>query len=489
MAEGRRVSCVVWLFLQREQEYVIRGAMTNGETSVRDTIRAVTGKLKAKCDYIEVRVEEMSESSIRFSGKELETLGTKAEYGGCVRCLVNGNWGFCSFNNVGRMEEFAEAAAAHARLLGPGKTVLAQVEPVEDEAALSLKKDPRSVFLDEKVALMRGYNDIIVSYSPRITSSIVVYFDRHHTVWFGNSEGTNIVQEKMDIAGMCAAICAEGNRTRTQRMIFASSDDYGCAEGLEDKVREVCQLTIDQLSAPKVKSGRYTVIADPGLTGVFIHEAFGHLSEADNVYENEKLQELMTLGAVYGSEKLNVYDTGLRKGSRGYLKYDDEGVPAEKTYLIRGGKLVGRLHSRETAGALGEEPTGSARALSYRFPPICRMRNTCVEQGDVRFSDMVKDIDLGVYAVGSTGGETQHELFTFGAERGYMIRNGEIAEMVRDVTVSGNVFSTLKNIDAVGNDQTPHEGPGGCGKGGQMPLPIGHEGPHIRMRDVIIGGE
>lgn len=463
--------------------------LREGKCNVRDWIRGTTVKFKTKCDYIEVRVEEMSETSIRFSGKELDTLGTKAEYGGCVRCLVDGNWGFCSFNDVERMEEFAEAAAAQARLLGHGKTVLAEVEPIKDEVTLSLKKDPRGIFLDEKVALMKGYNDVILGYSPKITSSIVLYFDRHHTVWFGNSEGINIVQEKMDIAGMCAAICAEGNKTRTQRVIFASSDDYGCAEGLEAKVREVCQLTINQLSAPKVKSGRYTVIADPGLTGVFIHEAFGHLSEADNVYENEKLQELMTLGAEYGSEKLNVYDTGLQKGSRGYLKYDDEGVPAEKTYLIKEGKLVGRLHSRETAGAMGEKPTGSARALSYRFPPICRMRNTCVEQGEVPLEEMVKDIDLGVYAVGSTGGETQHELFTFGAERGYMIRNGKIAEMVRDVTLSGNVFSTLKNIDAIGNDQTAFDGPGGCGKGGQMPLPVGHGGPHIRMRDVIIGGE
>ncbi|NQT84160.1 TldD/PmbA family protein, partial [bacterium] len=287
----------------------------------------------------------------------------------------------------------------------------------------------------------------------------------------------------------CAAICAEGNNTRSQRVVFGSNDDYSCAEGLEENVREACQNAILQLRAPKVKSGRYTVIADPALTGVFIHEAFGHLSEADDVYENKKLQELMTLGAVYGSEKLNVYDTGLRMGSRGYLKYDDEGVPTEKTYLIKEGKLVGRLHSRETAGAMREKPTGNARALSHRFPPICRMRNTCVEAGDVTFEEMIEDIDLGVYAINTTGGETWHELFTFGAERGYMIRKGKVAEMVRDVTLSGNVFTTLKNIDAVGNDQSLLNGPGGCGKAGQCPLPTSEEGPHIRMRDVIIGGE
>ena len=456
---------------------------------MRNRIRELIGKYNQQCDYMEVRIEESTETSIRFSGRELETISTRAELGGCVRCLVNGSWGFASFNTLDDIERFAEMALAQARLLGQQKTVLAEVQPIEDDVALTLKKDPRGLPLDAKVSLMKGYNDLINGYSREITSSTVVYFDRYHKIGFANSEGTNIVQEKMDIAGVCSAICAEGDKTRAQRVVFGSNDDYSCAEGLEEKVREACQNAILQLRAPKVKAGRYTVIADPALTGVFIHEAFGHLSEGDNVYENKKMQELMTLGAVYGSEKLNVYDTGLQMGSRGYLKYDDEGVPTEKTYLIKAGKLVGRLHSRETAGTMHEKPTGNARALSYRFPPICRMRNTCVQAGDVSFEEMIEDIDLGVYAINTTGGETWHELFTFGAERGYMIRKGKIAEMVRDVTLSGNVFTTLKNIDAIGSDQTLHNGPGGCGKAAQMPLPVGEEGPHIRIRDVIIGGE
>jgi TldD protein len=456
---------------------------------VRDLIREIIRRFRVRGDYVEVRIEETTETSIRFSGEELETISTKAELGGCVRCLVNGSWGFVSFNDLAEMERFADMAVAQAKVLGRGKTILAEVKTVEDEVALSLKKDPRGVSLDEKVSMMRAYNDLVNGYSPQITSSSVIYFDRYHRITFGNSDGANVVQEKVDIGGMCSAICAEGSSTRTQRLTFGSNDDYSCAEGLEREVREVCQNAILQLRAPKVKAGRYTVVADPALTGVFIHEAFGHLSEADNVYENKRLQELMTVGTVYGSEKLNVYDTGLQMGSRGYLKYDDEGVPTEKTYLIRGGKLVGRLHSRETAGVMHEKPTGNARAMNYHFAPICRMRNTCVEGGDVSLDDMIKDIDLGVYAVNTTGGQTSHELFTFGAERGYMIRKGKIAEMVRDVTLSGNVFTTLKNIDAIGNDQTLHNGPGGCGKAGQMPLPVSEEGPHVRIRDLIIGGQ
>ncbi|NQT82498.1 hypothetical protein HQ563_05720, partial [bacterium] len=195
---------------------------------MRNTISDLIGKFKEKCDYLEVRIEETTGTSIHFSGKELETISTRANLGGCVRCLLNGSWGFASFNDLDDMERFAEMALAQARLLGPQKTVLAEVEPVEDEVALSLKEDPRGVPLDAKVSLMKAYNDLIHGYSPEITSSTVVYFDRYHNIWFGNSQGTNIAQEKMDVAGVCAAICAEGNNTRSQRVVFGSNDDYSC---------------------------------------------------------------------------------------------------------------------------------------------------------------------------------------------------------------------------------------------------------------------
>ena len=213
------------------------------------------------------------------------------------------------------------------------------------------------------------------------------------------------------------------------------------------------------------------MVLDPDLAGVFIHEAFGHLSEADDVADNENLKKLMTLGTRFGPDILNVYDSGLESGHRGVAKYDDEGVAMQRTPLIQSGILVGRLHSRESAAKMGEQPTGSARALNYSFPPICRMRATYIEQGETPFEEMIKDIPLGVYAVGAYGGETNGEMFTFTAAEGYMIRDGKIAELVRDVTLTGNLMTTLMNIEMIGNDKQLLDNAGGCGKGAQVPLP------------------
>ena len=116
-----------------------------------------------------------------------------------------------------------------------------------------------------------------------------------------------------------------------------------------------------------MKGGEYTVVLEPVLAGVFVHEAFGHLSEADHVYENERMKEIMVMGKRFGGPHLNVVDGAAVEGLRGSYKYDDEGVRSTRSYLLKEGVLVGRLHSRETAATLAKLPRatpGPSRPLS-----------------------------------------------------------------------------------------------------------------------------
>ena len=137
---------------------------------------------------------------------------------------------------------------------------------------------------------------------------------------------------------------------------------------------------------------------------------------------------------------------------------------------------------------MNEKPTGNARAISYAHAPIVRMTNTYMESRNYTFEKMLSEVDNGIYAIGALGGQTNMEMFTFSAEEAYMIRNGKIQEQVRDVVLTGNVFETLMNIDSIGNDLKIHGGLGGCGKGGQSPLRVSDGGPHVRIRNVVIGG-
>ena len=193
------------------------------------------------------------------------------------------------------------------------------------------------------------------------------------------------------------------------------------------------------------------------------------------------------MGRRFGGPHINVVDGAAVAGLRGSYMYDDEGVPAQRTYLLKDGVLQARLHSRETAATMGEVPTGNARAISCHFPPIVRMTNTYIEPGSDSFEDIISDIKDGLYVLNWYGGMTSMEQFTFSCGETYAIRNGKIEELMRPVLLSGNLFTTLENLDAVGNDLDMNEG-GGCGKGGQSPLPVSNGSPHIRIRKCLIGG-
>ena len=441
-------------------------------------------------DYADIRIEDKTESQVMFRGPELDTIGSSRTVGGIVRALYKGGWGYATFNDLTDLEARVKEACATARLVGKETSQLAPVEPVVDEIKAEMKKDFREIPLAEKKALLEEYNQILLNYHEKIRTTTVLYADNFKTVSFANSEGAYIMEEKPNIVVYLNATARDGDIVQEGFKSTGGAEGYQMVEGFHEKATEAAAKAVELLSARPVKGGKYTVVTNPKMTGVFTHEAFGHLSEADFVYENPQMKEIMVLGKRFGVDNLNILDDGTIPGGLGTHRYDYEGTPTRKNHLIKDGILVGRLHSRETAAKMGEQPTGNARSVHFHHPPIVRMTNTYLDGGDSKFEDMIKDIDLGVYAIDMFGGQTAMEMFTFSAAYGYMIRNGQIAELVRDVTLTGNVFETLMNIDMIGDDlEWMTNGRGGCGKGGQYPLRVGIGGPHIRIQNCVVGGE
>ena len=439
-------------------------------------------------EYTEIRIENVTSSWANFRGEELDSIGSSKTLGGIVRALVKGGWGYATFNDLSALEDRVREACNSARLVGEEKSRFAEVEPVVDEITATMEKDFRQISLSEKKSVIEEYNKIVLGYHDKIETSNVGYGDSFRKVWYGNSEGTYIEDERPDAGVSLSATAREGDNVQQGFESVAGGAGFQVIEGLQEKTEAAAKRSVDLLSAPPVTGGKYTVIINPRLTGVFAHEAFGHLSESDFLYENERLKELMVLGKHFGSDILNIIDNGTIRGLRGTHKYDDEGVKTRKNYLIKDGILVGRLHSRETAAKMDEEPTGNARAIGYQHQPIVRMTNTYIDKGDATFEDMIKDVNLGLYAIDMVGGQTSMEMFTFSAAYGYMIRDGKIAELVRDVVLTGNVFETLMNIDMISDAvEWPPVG-GGCGKDVQSPLPVGLGGPYVRIQNVVIGG-
>jgi TldD protein len=454
---------------------------------VKDQILGLVTKYKSQVDFFAIRLERSQGVDIFLRSGKVETLNTGISIGGQVRACHMGGWGFASFNDLRSLESKLEEAIAAAKWVGNEETSLAEVEIVQAQISL-IKENPHQIAIIDKKNLCAHYTDVLRSVSVKVVSTAVRYGDCTQQVVFATSEGTMIEQEWADWELRCSATARDGDTVQTGRETFGSRRSYGDFIGLETQVTGAAQRAVTALALPIVKGDTYTVVIDPILAGLFVHEAFGHLSEADMLYENPDMLETMSIGRKFGSEDLQIFDGAAIAEHRGSYLYDDEGVAATTTQLIEDGVLVGRLHSRETAGKLGEKVTGNARCLDYHYPPIVRMTNTWIGRGKTAVSDLFSDIPVGVYAKNWQGGMTNGEMFTFTAGEAWMIRNGKIAEPVKDVTLSGNVFETLADIEAIADDFLWDES-GGCGKGGQSGLAVGCGSPSLRIRNAIVGGE
>ena len=89
---------------------------------------------------------------------------------------------------------------------------------------------------------------------------------------------------------------------------IGSLGDFSIVENLDEKVIDCARKSLELINAPKIDGKETTVVLDQILAGVFVHEAFGHLSEADNVYENDRLKEILKLGKKFGNPDLNITD-------------------------------------------------------------------------------------------------------------------------------------------------------------------------------------
>jgi TldD protein len=457
---------------------------------MQDRLADVIQKAKHNAEYIDIRIEDVTATGLWFRGQDLDNIGSSRTVGGIVRALYKGGWGYSTFNDLSDLPKRVSEACEAAKLVGRGSSNYAPVEPVVAVNRAALGKDWRDIPLADKKSLAESYNQIIMGADPKIVSSAVGYSDNFKKVWFATSEGTYIEDEVPNIFIFGMAVARDGDNVQQVYEMNGGYESYTEVEDFEPKAKKAAERAVELLTAPGVKGGTYPVVVNPGLAGVFAHEAFGHLSEADFIYENERMKDLMPLGKRFGSDMLNIIDDGTIAGGLGSLPFDNEGTPTQKTYLIKDGILVGRLHSRETAGKMGEKPTGNARSINYKHPPIVRMTNTYIDKGTSTFEDMIRDIPLGVYALDMIGGQTAMEMFTFSAAYGYMIRDGQVAELVRDVTLTGNVFETMMNIDMLSSDvEWAPNGPGGCGKGVQNPLRVGIGGPYTRIQNVVVGGQ
>jgi TldD protein len=281
---------------------------------------------------------------------------------------------------------------------------------------------------------------------------------------------------------------------RDESEVVSYRTRYGGEGGLE--LIESCDLgqlgsdariaALRLLKAKRAPSGKMPLIADRDLTGVYIHEALGHPCEADLVAAGDSCLD-GKLGQKIGSDIVTVVDDPTIRGGYGAYPIDDEGVNTRAKQLITNGVLTEYLNHRETAAHFDIQPNGGARAQDGLHHPLVRMSNTMIMGGTHNnMDDLLEDIDYGIYACGSRGGQvdTGKGSFQFAAQEAWLIENGELTTPLKDVSVSGLTLEILQNVNGLTRD-AKLAAPGFCGKG--QTVPVGDGGPIMRINEALVG--
>jgi TldD protein len=397
--------------------------------------------------------------------------------------------------------------------LGPAlaDTVLAPVPVHQAVVPARYVIDPRTVPLDEVLALARETSRAVQGLGPSIAYNAVSVLTGLDRQLFASSEGA-VIDQTWALSEAFAYVVAVGDQ--------GSCDLYdslghqrgwevmvqGCDEGsivfpdLRTFALNLARDTIALANAPELPSTDHEVpvVLDPHFTALVAHEVIGHPSELDRALKMEtayagrcwflKTLDENVIGQRVGSPLLTAYSDPTLEGYGHYL-YDDEGTPARRVVHIENGIYREFLNSRQTAAILGVPPNGSYKASDASLVPLIRMSNTVIAAGDRDPQDILREVDHGYYLVGHRipSVAESRENFRISAMKVYEIRNGELGQLYRNGGIAADSKDFFLSIDAVGNDFRIFPIPN-CGKGQPMQTKrLGNGGPTIRGRARIAG--
>jgi TldD protein len=303
-----------------------------------------------------------------------------------------------------------------------------------------------------------------------------------------NSEGLNLTLDRSRLRVNVTVTATDGTERLTTHESPGALGGYELLPNYspEALATESAERVVRMLSAGYIKGGQMPVVMGNGFGGVIFHEACGHPLETEAVRRNAS-PFCGKLGQAIGQPCLTAIDDGTLDGVWGSLKFDDEGMPTQRTVLIENGILKSYMSDRVGAAEVGVARTGSARRESYKYAPVSRMRNTFIAPGKDSFDSMIQSMDYGLYAARMAGGSVNPATgeFNFAVDEGYVVRNGKICEPVRGATLIGKGHEIMPRISMVGSDLELATGVCGASSG-HVPVTVGQ--PTIKVDQILVGG-
>lgn len=452
--------------------------------------RVLAAALKNGGDLAEVYLEDTESLRLVLDDHRLEQAVRGNDRGGGVRVFYGNTAAYAYTDDLSEdaLIEAARAAAAAARGTAEARITVDLTQQAHHIYG-DIERPYHELGTVEKAAILRRMDEAARQVSPHIKQVMASYTETSRRVWIYNSDGV-WAEDDREILEIAAQVTAQRND-----VIQSSATGIGGQLGLEffdahdpvAKIKEAADSAVLMLDARPAPAGEMPVVITNGWGGVLFHEACGHCLEADFITKGASAYAGL-VGERVGPDFLSAIDDGTLPGRRGSMRFDDEGVPTNRTVLIENGILKEYMWDLTEARRVGRHSTGNGRRESYRHMPMPRMTNTFIDAGPHDPEEIIRSVKRGLFAKRMGGGQVEigRGDYVFAVTEGWLIEDGKLTAPVRGATLVGNGPETLRQMDMIGHDLALDPGRGMCGKIQSARVSVGQ--PTVRVPKLTVGG-
>ena len=462
--------------------------------------------------YADVRVMDIRQRYLSTKNNQPSQVRESQSQGLGIRVIADGAWGFASTDDLSRasIDRTAAQAVEIARASSLCKredVELAPEDKIVDRWSAACRIDPFTVPVSACLDLMLKIDAELLKVQGVTLAEAAMDFRRIEQL-FLSSIGSDIYQIKTQTGAGYVATAFAGNeiQRRSYPNSFGGQHQTRGYELVEEwdllgNAGRIAEEAVGLLQADQCPMGERDIVLGGSQLGLQVHESVGHPIELDRVLGTEAnfagmsfltLEKLNMLK--YASDIVSIVAdaTAAHGPGLGTFAYDDEGVPAQSTPIIKDGLFVGYLTSRETAAQVGQpRSNGTMRAESWNRIPLIRMTNISLLPGKGRLDDLIADTEDGIYfeTNRSWSIDDRRYNFQFGTEIGWEIKHGKKVRMLKNPSYGGITTEFWNSCDAVcGPEEWVLWGTPNCGKGQPMQtMGTGHGASPARFRKVKVG--
>lgn len=460
-------------------------------TTPDEVTKYLSAALSKGGDYADIFFEHTLSDELTLMDGKVNKADSSIDYGAGIRVISGEKTGY-AFSETTSPQEMMKAALTAAEIAS--STPYITISPFNCTSAPTLNRYPvfstwKEHGTDEKKRYLEMLNDLIYQKDERVVNVLAKLANEESRILFFNSLGDCFTDERP--MGSVMVTCIMNDKGRNETFYATKSFRKGFEFVNKELVESLATTAVEGckrlFTAKRPPCGEMPVVMGSGSSGILLHEALGHTFEAD--FNRKKISIFCDkMGQKICNSDINIIDDGTIIGNRGSVNFDDEGVPGQKTYMVKNGVLNSYLHDRISAAHYNVAPTGNGRRESFRFMPIPRMRATYMENGNSTEEELIASVKKGIFVDNFSNGQVQIGAgdFTFYVKSGFLIENGKLTTPIKDANIIGNGPDALADITGVANNLVIDDGTWTCGKGQSCPVSCGM--PSVLVSKLNVGG-